>query len=108
MEMLKSSNWLNWMLRCCETLDWTNTLQFAKDAGANVLVSITNSRAQLERKWREGACTEASSMIHISGTREMWEQLNQLKESKGRGNTRDEESHCSRGLQIYHTISEMR
>src|ERR1700678_1719942 len=100
MEMLKSSNWMLWKRRMLAVL---------RDLGLKKYIAIdasipgeakrgepTEEENEAQEKWRNGdakartriklAISDAE-MIHISGATtasEMWKQLSQVKESKGR------------------------
>ena len=100
MEMLKSSNWMPWKRRMLVVLrDLGLEKYIAKDAsvpGEAKKGEPTEAEKELQRKWHEGdakartwieLAISDTEMIHISGattTREMWEQLTMVKESKGR------------------------
>src|SRR5271168_2698603 len=97
MEMLKSSNWMPWKRRMLAVL---------RDLGLEKYIASipeeakrgepTEEENEAQEKWRNGdakartqielAISDAE-MIHISGATtasEMWKQLSQVKESKGR------------------------
>src|ERR1700678_3027125 len=100
MEMLKSSNWMPWKRRMLAVLRDLGLEQYiAKDASVPGVAKAgepTAKELEAQKKWRDGdakartqmelAISDAE-MIHISGAitaSDMWKQLSQVKESKGR------------------------
>ena len=100
MELLKAHNWMPWKQRMLAMLqDLRLEKYIAKDTRALESAdkaNLTTAELEEQKRWRDSnakahMCIKLaigdSEMIHISGadsTREMWEQLTMVKESKGR------------------------